>query len=584
MSYQVTARKWRPQSFDQIVFQDHVSKTLRNSIAGGRISHAYIFSGPRGVGKTTMARVLAKALNCLASTGPTPEPCGKCDNCREIREGVSFDVIEIDGASNRGIDDVRELRENVNFAPLKSRFKVYIIDEVHMLTKEAFNALLKTLEEPPPHVVFVFATTEIHQIPETILSRCQKFFFKKIPIAAIVAHLKLIVSREGYRISEKALYPVARAAEGSMRDAQSLLDQLISFSNQKGGDAGAEFEIDEDDALSILGIVSLDSHMRLLDCILSGNAADAMAEVEKLSSMGADIARYVAGFIDMLRIIRLIRNRAEVGDMFGFSGEERGRLEDFAASFEDDELSSLFGCSVSLQSELRYSSNERINLEMALLDMIAMKKNPSIAAIIKKLESGPEKKNDPVSGTQPARSRPESAAPERKPAVKEPHPVPESPRAPFKQVWTDFLRSIQHEQQYLFSILKSASTDLSDGVLSISFAGEDAGIYYRMLDSKRMSFIKESVSPLLGRDIKIVHGRSPAPEGADEQPQGSPSASRPMANAPDDEVIPPPDAEMVAGAELPDTDRKESHAVDRIKDAFLGEIIDKGDRNAKGTG
>ncbi|HNV49110.1 MAG TPA: DNA polymerase III subunit gamma/tau, partial [Spirochaetota bacterium] len=180
MAYQVLARKWRPQDFTGVVHQDHISKTLSSSIRNGRVSHAYLFAGPRGVGKTTMARILAKALNCLSAPGPTDAPCGTCENCVEIRDGSSFDVIEIDGASNRGIENVRELRENVNFAPLKSRFKVYIIDEVHMLTRESFNALLKTLEEPPAHVVFVFATTEIHQIPDTILSRCQKYFFKKI--------------------------------------------------------------------------------------------------------------------------------------------------------------------------------------------------------------------------------------------------------------------------------------------------------------------------------------------------------------------------------------------------------------------
>ena len=213
MSYQVIARRWRPQNFGEIVFQDHISVTIRNSIKKGRISHAYLFSGPKGVGKTTMARVLSKALNC--NDGPTDAPCGKCENCTEIRAGSSFDVIEIDGASNRGIEDVRELRENVNFAPIKCRYKIYIIDEIHMLTKEAFNALLKTLEEPPEHVIFIFATTEIHQIPETILSRCQRFFFKRIPIEIMVNHLKIIVDKEGFNIDKRALYQITRASEGS---------------------------------------------------------------------------------------------------------------------------------------------------------------------------------------------------------------------------------------------------------------------------------------------------------------------------------------------------------------------------------
>ena len=237
MSYQVIARKWRPQTFDEVVYQDHVSRTIRNSIKNGRIAHAYLFSGPRGVGKTTMARIVAKSLNCV--NGPTSTPCGKCENCVEIRRGVSFDVIEIDGASNNGIDNIRELRENVNFAPAKSRYKIYIIDEVHMVTTAAFNALLKTLEEPPAHIIFIFATTEIHKIPDTILSRCQKYFFKKIPVDVVVAHLASIVEKEGYRVSQGALYPVARIADGSMRDAQSLLDQVISFSGAAEGGEGS---------------------------------------------------------------------------------------------------------------------------------------------------------------------------------------------------------------------------------------------------------------------------------------------------------------------------------------------------------
>jgi DNA polymerase-3 subunit gamma/tau len=216
MAYQVTARKWRPQKFEEVVFQEHISKTIKNSLIQGRVSHAYIFSGPRGVGKTTMARIVAKALNCQSGDGPVDNPCGKCENCVEIKNGSAFDVIEIDGASNRGIENIRELRENVNLAPVKSRYKVYIIDEVHMLTKEAFNALLKTLEEPPPHIVFIFATTEIHRIPETILSRCQKYQFKKIPVEVVVNHLKSIVDKEGFKLKKDALYPIARAGEGNL--------------------------------------------------------------------------------------------------------------------------------------------------------------------------------------------------------------------------------------------------------------------------------------------------------------------------------------------------------------------------------
>ncbi len=407
MAYQVTARKWRPQKFEEVVFQEHVSKTIKNSLAQGRVSHAYLFSGPRGVGKTTMARIMAKALNCLSGDSPVDDPCGKCENCLEIKNGSAFDVIEIDGASNRGIENIRELRENVNLAPVKSRYKVYIIDEVHMLTKEAFNALLKTLEEPPPHIVFIFATTEIHRIPETILSRCQKYQFKKIPVEVIVSHLKTIVGSEGYRLKEDALYPIARAGEGSMRDSQSLLDQVVSF---------AEGDITEEDTLSILGIAGIDSYLNLLNSINSANAGMALEEIERIISMGIDAQRYTAGLLDIIRAVRLLSNGIELKGILGYSDEELSGLKEAAKKISDEELSILFNIVNDLQGQLRYSSNERINLEMAVLDMISVKKAPSVAAIIQKIESGARQHHVPSErGSSPAAG---AAAPEEKPRAR----------------------------------------------------------------------------------------------------------------------------------------------------------------------
>lgn len=385
MSYQVIARKWRPQNFEDVVFQEHVSRTLQNSIQNQRISHAYLFSGPRGVGKTTMARILAMALDCIE--GPTEKPCGVCENCVEIKKGTSFDVIEIDGASNNGVEDIRELRENVNFAPLKGKYKVYIIDEVHMVTTQAFNALLKTLEEPPPHVVFIFATTEYHKIPETILSRCQKFFFKRIPVDAIVNHLKFIAEKEGVGIAETALYPIARAADGAMRDAQSLLDQVISFSNSESGKKN-EVSISEEDTLTILGIVPVDSYITLIQAICNIDAVTVIEEIDRIVSMGVDIPRYVAGLLDIFRTLRLIMNKVVLKNLLELSENEMEKLKSSAEALHDEELSRFFQISVELQKGLRFSNNERINLEMALLDMIAVKKMPSLTSIIAKLESG----------------------------------------------------------------------------------------------------------------------------------------------------------------------------------------------------
>ncbi len=555
MSYQVIARKWRPQTFDEVVYQDHISTTIRNSIKGGRISHAFIFSGPRGVGKTTMARIVAKSLNC--AYGPTDSPCGKCDNCREIQGGHAFDVMEIDGASNRGIENIRELRENIAFAPVKSRYKIYIIDEVHMLTKEAFNALLKTLEEPPPHAVFIFATTEIHQVPETILSRCQKYYFKKMTVEALVTHLRHIANSEGFGIDDSALYAIARAAEGSMRDAQSLLDQVISFS---GG------HVNEESALGILGVAPLESHLKILRHAAVLAAKEAIMEIDRVIELGADIPRYAAGLADTVRSVRLMKNGVDLQPILGLSQGESALLGEMTGLFNDEELSAFFRILGDLQRELRYAPNERIHLEMAVMDLIAVKSRPSIASILAKLDGPPAlpEGTPPVGGASPApekKKRPDPAPGSVKAWTAPPSPPAAGTKAPPspERLWTGLMKSLKESKPFLFMKLSEARPSFEEGILTILYPDEvDGSSFGRMLDSDELSLIKDRISALAGRNIAVAAPprRSRARRGAADVPGGAV----------------PVDAEMLH-EEAPPTAEESNPLVEKLVELFHGQII-----------
>ncbi len=543
MAYQVIARKWRPRTFEEVVYQDHVSVTLQNSIRQGRISHAYLFSGPRGVGKTTMARILARALNC--KDGPTATPCGKCENCTEIWEGISFDVIEIDGASNTGVDNIRELRENVNSAPLKARYKVYIIDEVHMLSKSAFNALLKTLEEPPPHVVFVFATTEIHQIPDTILSRCQKYFFKKISTGAIVDHLKMIISSENYSIDASALYPVARASGGSMRDAQSILDQVLSF---------ADGSIREEDILSLLGLVPLDSYCSLLGSVREGDSLAALNEIDRVFTAGMDIPHYVTGFSDVVRALRLVHHGIDVDSLMGYSGEEYDLLKKTASQYQDEELSVVFRLLTELLHELRYAVNEQVLVEMYILDVIAAVQNPTLAEILQKIEDKGDGNTDhTIEAGQDKKKRTKAAV----------EATGNTETSPVMHHWKDLLGIIKDEKPYLHFKLTNARVIFTNNTLTIEFTGKDDSEYLRgMLDSRDVDFIKEELGTRLGQSIlvKVTAG----------------GASGEAKNEPVDNDAPPPEAVMLRDTEA--LEKPTNPMVDKIVNIFDGELIDKGEK------
>lgn len=376
MSYLVLARKWRPQLFEDVVGQKHVTKTLQNAIIGNRVPHALLFTGAKGVGKTSVARILAKSLNC--QDGPTPLPCNQCQFCKDISAGVSIDVLEIDGASNTGVDDVRELRENVRYLPSKGSHKVFIIDEVHMLSNSAFNALLKTLEEPPEHVVFIFATTEPHKIPPTILSRCQRYDFKRIPTREILAHLKLIVSDEKVQINDESLVLIAREAEGSMRDAQSILDQAISFAGK---------DISHDEIVEILGIIDRKLFYETSLSIIERKPQRCLDIIDNVYNYGYDIKEFYKGLLEQFRNLVVVKVTDVPSRLIDLPESEIEELISQGALTGIDEIKQLFSILANSEEEIIRSSNPKLVMEMTLVRMAHTRSLLSIDDILCKIDN-----------------------------------------------------------------------------------------------------------------------------------------------------------------------------------------------------
>jgi len=468
MSYIVIARRWRPQQFSEIIGQEHVSKTLSNAIANNRIAHSYIFTGPRGVGKTTTARILAKAVNC--EKGPTPTPCNECASCKAITLGNALDVLEIDGASNRGIDEIRNLRENIRFTPSQGRYRVYIIDEVHMLTKEAFNALLKTLEEPPEHVIFIFATTEIHRVPATILSRCQRFDFRRIPLKTIMAHLQHICEAEKIDIEEEALLQIAKKADGSMRDSQSILDQIISYSGDK---------ILFEDVAQALGVIHQDLFFRITQHIISGDIKALLKLARDVFSSGYDLNEFLLGLEEHFRNILVLKSTG-LTDYLDVSENYVKQYGELVPHFSENDLVAYLQVLAETAAQLKDSQQPNLKFELGLIKLAKMPKAVNIETLLEKIELLKKKAHNSGRVAQPGAS--EYAIPD----------LPEKILAlsDIKKQWPQIIHYVHQSKISLATVLEKAELiGLQEYTLNINL--KNISVFEKELIENNKEFLSQ---------------------------------------------------------------------------------------------
>ncbi len=417
--YLVLARRWRPQRFDDVVGQEHITRTLQNSLRSGRIHHAYLFVGSRGIGKTTSARILARCLNCLSSDGPTAEPCGECPNCRSIAAGTNIDVLEIDGASNNSVEDVRQIRDNVRMVPSSSRYKIYVIDEVHQLSSAAFNALLKTLEEPPPHAIFILATTEAHKIPATIISRCQRLDFRRVGVKELITLLTRIVVAEKRTASQDALYAIARAADGGVRDAESILDQLFSY---------CDGEITYQDVYSVLGLVDWRVLHDLCDALGREDVVRLLTIVEEVVVHGKDLSQFAQEILRYFRNLLVLRSGGPA-ELLALPDDEVAEMRERAGRFTLMQLVRLVEQFAELATGFDSQLAQRTALEAMLIRVSKRAVDVSVESVLEKLallrEGGaPTQIQQAAPASAPAKTKPAAAsAPPSAPAPAAPAPV-----------------------------------------------------------------------------------------------------------------------------------------------------------------
>jgi DNA polymerase III subunit gamma/tau len=500
MSYLVFARKWRPQVFDDIVGQEHITTTLQNAIKQDRVAHAYILCGPRGIGKTTTARIFAKALNC--EKGPSPCPCNKCASCKDITASRSIDVIEIDGASNRGIDEIRNLRESVKFSPQNGKFKIYIIDEVHMLTTEAFNALLKTLEEPPAHVKFIFATTSAHKVIPTILSRCQRFNFRRLSVQDIVKKLDQIAKSENIKIDEQAMFNIARQASGSMRDAESIMDQLSTYCKNK---------VTIEDTNSILGIIDQERLHKFSQHIIDRDVSAAIKFINEMTNDGIDLSQFMLSLVEYFRNAMLVKEGKDLYSVIDLTEEEADRLSSQINSLTREDILYILYTMITTSNSMRTYSMPNIPLELMVVKLSQKESIVSINEIISRLNSIEKNSNKGISSgfkTSQAKEAPLKTNVQKQDTVSTVSRDSDLESRPelyrIREALGQVIKNIKQEKIYIASCLEEGRlVDFNNNKIVFSFPKKNTFHKESLEKPQNRELIESNFSKVLSANVKV---------------------------------------------------------------------------------